>query len=47
MPESKIAPYLGELQTRVKKEGIRIGSCTWLTLPQANRQTRTSTRACT
>lgn len=26
-PESKIAPYLGELQTRVKKEGIRIGSC--------------------
>ncbi|CAK9780673.1 Molybdopterin binding protein [Cutaneotrichosporon oleaginosum] len=29
-PESKIAPFLGELQTRVKKEGIRIGSYPYL-----------------
>ncbi|TXT13343.1 hypothetical protein VHUM_00710 [Vanrija humicola] len=29
-PESKIAPYLTELQTRVKKEGIRIGSYPYL-----------------
>lgn len=26
-PESKIAPYLTELQKRVKDEGIRVGSC--------------------
>jgi len=26
-PESTIAPFLTELQARVKKEGIRIGSC--------------------
>jgi hypothetical protein len=26
-PESVIAPFLTELQARVKKEGIRIGSC--------------------
>lgn len=25
--ESSIAPYLTELQARVKKEGIRVGSC--------------------
>ncbi|BEJ14076.1 hypothetical protein CspHIS471_0312500 [Cutaneotrichosporon sp. HIS471] len=29
-PESKIAPYLTELQARVKKEGIRIGSYPYL-----------------
>lgn len=26
-PESAIAPFLTELQARVKKEGIRVGSC--------------------
>jgi hypothetical protein len=26
LPESSIAPYLGELQERVKKEGVRVGS---------------------
>ena len=26
-PESVIAPFLTELQARVKKEGIRVGSC--------------------
>ncbi|ORY34871.1 MoaB/Mog domain-containing protein [Naematelia encephala] len=30
MPESAIAPYLTELQARVKKEGIRIGSYPYL-----------------
>jgi hypothetical protein len=28
-PESTIAPFLTELQARVKKEGIRVGSCTF------------------
>ena len=26
LPESSIAPYLTELQERVKKEGVRVGS---------------------
>lgn len=43
MPESRIAPYLTELQTRVKKEGIRIGSCKFnAALPAISRSTNAS-----
>lgn len=48
-PESTIAPFLTDLQARVKKEGIRVGSCEFADQSQcfSLRQILTSTPACT